>query len=132
MGRRNHVLDGGPALLRDVAMATNFGMQFAISGFEGYNFGCMTASNMQFDCRGRFSESNYPMKTWPRSSVKGSLPWQPFFGLKLLLTGFVSTTATTQFVMKDGLSGRPTECTYCRYLHIRDVAMANTFCFSVV
>jgi len=23
MGRRNHVLDGGPAVLRDVAMATN-------------------------------------------------------------------------------------------------------------
>jgi len=25
MGPRNHVLDGGPAVLRDVAMATNFG-----------------------------------------------------------------------------------------------------------
>jgi len=24
MGRRNHLLDGGPAVLRDVAMATNF------------------------------------------------------------------------------------------------------------
>ena len=86
MGRRNHVLDGGPAVLRDVAMATNFGMQFAISGFEGYNFGCMTASNMQFDSRGRFSESNYPMKTWPRSSVKGSLPWQPLFGFRCAIT----------------------------------------------
>ena len=30
MGRRNHVLDGGPAVLTDVAMATNFGTQFAI------------------------------------------------------------------------------------------------------
>jgi len=27
------VLDGGPAVLRDVAMATNFGMQFVITGF---------------------------------------------------------------------------------------------------
>jgi len=26
MGRRNHVLDGCPEVLRDVAMATNFGM----------------------------------------------------------------------------------------------------------
>jgi len=44
MGRRNHVLDGGPAMLRDVAMATNFGRQFAIiNGFVGYNFGCMVA-----------------------------------------------------------------------------------------
>jgi len=31
--RRSHVLDGGPAVLRYVAMATNFGMQFAITGF---------------------------------------------------------------------------------------------------
>jgi len=27
------VLDGGPAVLRDVAMATNFGMQFVVTGF---------------------------------------------------------------------------------------------------
>ena len=30
---RNHVLDGASAVLTDVAMATNFGMQFAITGF---------------------------------------------------------------------------------------------------
>jgi len=35
MGQRNHVLDGGPAVLRDVAMATtNFRAQFAITGFR--------------------------------------------------------------------------------------------------
>ena len=33
MGRRNCVLDGGPAMLKDVAMATNFGTQFGIIGF---------------------------------------------------------------------------------------------------
>ena len=38
------VLDGGPAVLRDVAVATNFGTQFAITGFVGFNFGCMIAS----------------------------------------------------------------------------------------
>ena len=27
------MLDGGPLVLRDVAMATNFGTQFAITGF---------------------------------------------------------------------------------------------------
>ena len=37
MGGRSHVLDGGPEVLRDVAMATNFGTQFAIIGFVGYN-----------------------------------------------------------------------------------------------
>jgi len=52
MGRRNHTLDGGPAVLRDVAMATNFGRQFAINGFVSYNFGCMIASEMLFDSRG--------------------------------------------------------------------------------
>jgi len=45
MGRRNRMLDGGPAVLRDVAMATSFGTQFAVTGFVGYNFGCMIASD---------------------------------------------------------------------------------------
>jgi len=63
------VLDGGPAVLRDVAMATNFGTQFGIIGFVGYNFGCMTASDTLFDSRGGFSGSSYQMKTYPRSSV---------------------------------------------------------------
>ena len=38
------MLDGGPEVLRDVAMATNFGTQFAMTGFVGYNFGCMIGS----------------------------------------------------------------------------------------
>jgi len=57
------VLDGGPEMLRDVAMATNFEMQFAITGFVGYNFGCIIANDMLFDSRGEFSGSSYPMKT---------------------------------------------------------------------
>jgi len=59
-GRRNYVLDGGPPLLRHVAMATNFVMQFAITGF---NFCCTIASDMQFDSKGGFSGSSYLMKT---------------------------------------------------------------------
>ena len=39
MGPRNHVLDGAPRVLRDVAMATNFWLSV------GYNFGCMIASD---------------------------------------------------------------------------------------
>jgi len=31
MGSRNHVLDGSPETLRDVAMATNFGTKIAIN-----------------------------------------------------------------------------------------------------
>jgi len=38
-------------VLRDVAMATNFGMQFAITGVVGYNFGCMIASDILLDSR---------------------------------------------------------------------------------
>ena len=33
MGPRNPVLDGGPEVLRDVAMATNFGTKIAITSF---------------------------------------------------------------------------------------------------
>jgi len=67
MGPKNCVLDGGPAVLRDVAMATNFGTQFAITGFMGYYFGCMIGSNMLFDSRGGFSGSSYLMKRRHRS-----------------------------------------------------------------
>jgi len=46
------VLDAATEMLRDVAMATSFGTQFAITGFAGYNFGCMIASDTLFDSRG--------------------------------------------------------------------------------
>jgi len=46
------VLDGAPATLRDVAMTTNFGTQFAIIGFVSYNFGCMIAGDTLFNSRG--------------------------------------------------------------------------------
>jgi len=32
-GPKNHVLDGDPEMLRDLAMVTKFGTQFAITGF---------------------------------------------------------------------------------------------------
>jgi len=57
------VLDGSLQVLRDVAMATNFGTQFAITGFIGYNFGCVIASNTRYDSTGGFSGSSYTMKT---------------------------------------------------------------------
>ena len=53
----------GPEVVRDVAMATNFGTHFAITGFVGYNFNYMIASDTLFDSRGAFSGSSYPMKT---------------------------------------------------------------------
>jgi len=47
----------------DITMATNFGTHFDITGFVGYNFGCMIAIDTLFDSRGGFSGSSYPMKT---------------------------------------------------------------------
>ena len=55
IGPGNHVLGGAPAVLRDVAMTTNFGTQFVITGFVSYNFGCMTASDTVLDSRGGIS-----------------------------------------------------------------------------
>ena len=60
------MLDKGPEVLRDVAMATNFGTQFAMTcflAFDGLNFRCMIASDTPFDSRGGFSGSSYPIKT---------------------------------------------------------------------
>ena len=45
MGPSNHVLDGGPQVLRDVAIATNFWL------LMDYNFGCMIVSDTLFHCR---------------------------------------------------------------------------------
>jgi len=58
-----NVLDGGPAVLREVAMTTNSGTQFAITGFVGYNFGCIIASNTLFDSMGGFSGLSHLTKT---------------------------------------------------------------------
>jgi len=63
IGPRNGVLDEGPQVLRDVAMATNFWLSM------GHDFGCMIASETLFDSMGGFSGSSYPVKTEPRSSV---------------------------------------------------------------
>ena len=51
------MLDGSAEVLREVAMATNFGTQFAIAGFGGYNLGCMIASDTLFDFTAGFSGS---------------------------------------------------------------------------
>jgi len=94
MGPRNHVLDGSADLLRDVAMATNFRTQFAITdflAFDGlkYTFGCMIASDALFtvrrnppQCKRCTSYSNsvrlsvtrrYCVKTTARSTVQFAL-----------------------------------------------------------
>ena len=61
------MLDGIPEMLRDVAMATNFGTQFSTTGSMA--FGCMIASDTLFDSRDGFSGSSYPKKIQSRSNV---------------------------------------------------------------
>jgi len=69
----------------DVAMATNFGTQFAITGIVGYNFGCMIGSNMLFDSRGGISGSSYPMKT-SRDQVSKVIAMATNFGTKIAIS----------------------------------------------
>jgi len=71
------VLDGGPHVLRDVAMATNFWLS------TGYNFGCMIAIYALFDSVGGFSGSSYPMKCLRVFAMATN------FGTKIAITGFV-------------------------------------------
>jgi len=50
MGRRNHVLDGGPEVLRDVAIATNFrtGGAICYNCFVGFNFRFISERELTF------------------------------------------------------------------------------------
>jgi len=63
----------------------------------------------------------------------GMLPWQPILWLKLLLTINWLCVNDNDWAIGcwGGLSGWPTECRYCWYLHLRDVAMATTFWLSI-
>jgi len=55
------VSDGGPCC-RDVAIATDFGTQFAITGFVAYNFGFIIASDTLFDSRVDFRGQAIPRR----------------------------------------------------------------------
>jgi len=64
----------------------------------------------------------------------GTLPWQPILGLKLLLTGFVWTTATRQLVMKGvWVVGQQNAgiVPYCRYHAPKGRCRGNHFWFSI-
>ena len=92
------MLDGDPEVLRDVAKATNFGMQFAITGFAGYNFGCMTASDTLFDSRGRFS--GLKLSDEDIAEIECLRVIAMTVGTNIAITGCVSMIATRQLVMK--------------------------------
>ena len=60
----------------------------------GYNFGCMIASDTQFDSSGGVKLSDEDIAEIECERVER--PCQPVLGLKLLLTGFMWTTVTRQ------------------------------------
>jgi len=90
----------------------------------------MIASDMQFDSSGGFSLPSYPMKT-AEIECQRVVAMAANFGTKLLLSGFVWTIATSHLVTKGGLSGRPTECRYCRHPAPKGRCHGNHFCLSV-
>jgi len=72
---RNSVLDGGPEMLRDVAVATNFGTKIAITGFVW-----MIATRLLV-LKGVWVVGQQNADNADTlQPVKGTLPWQPFFG----------------------------------------------------
>ena len=86
--RRSHVLDGGPAVLRGVAMANNFGTQLAITGFVGYNFGCMIVATRCLILEVFLGQAIRQRHSRDRAS-KERCHGNQFWGLELLLTGFM-------------------------------------------
>jgi len=69
VGPGNHVLDGGPKMLRDVAMATNFGTKMAML--------CENDSKYAVGY-GRIEWSANRLQILSIPCTKGMLPWQPF------------------------------------------------------
>ena len=95
----------------------------------GYNFGCMIASDTQFDSRGWVFGVKLSDEDIAKIECQRVLPWQPILGLKLLLAGFVWTILTRQLVVKWVLSGRRQNADIADTLHLRDVAMVTIFGF---
>jgi len=83
------VLDGGPAVLRDVAMATNLGTPFATTGFVGYNVRCMIASDTVFDSRGWVFGVKLSDEDIAEIECQRAVAMATNFGTKISLTGFV-------------------------------------------
>ena len=95
-------------------MATNFWTQFAITGFAGYNFGCMIASDTRFHSRGRFSGSSYPMKTLAEIECLRVVAMATNFETKIAINWVCVNDSDSAIGYVGGLSDRPTECSYCR------------------
>ena len=77
MDPRNHLLDG------------SLQVQFDITGFVGYNFGSMIASDTRFDARGWVFGVKLSNEDIAEIRCLRVVAMATNFGTKLLLTGFV-------------------------------------------
>jgi len=83
MGPRNHVLDGSPEVLRDIAMVTTFWLSM------GYNFGCVIANGTIFDSRGWVFGIKLSDEDIADLEVLSDVAMATNFGTKIAITGFV-------------------------------------------
>jgi len=88
------MLDAGPEVLRDVAMATNFWLSM------GYNFGCIIASDTLFDYRGWVFGVKLSDEDIAEIECLRDVAMATNFGTKIAITGFLWTTETRLLVMK--------------------------------
>ena len=122
------MLDGSPQVPRDVAMAANLGKQFAITGFVGYKFGCMIASDTRFASRGcvfgvKLSDENIVAKI----ECLRVIVMARNFGNKIAINWLCVNDSDSAIGYVGGLSGWPTKCRYCRYAHTRERCYGNQF-----
>jgi len=119
-------------VLRDVAITTNFGTQFAITGFVGYNFRRVIASDTMFGYRGWVFGVKLSDEDIAEIGCLRVVTMATNFGTKIAINWLCVNDRLKRLLMEgEGLRGRPTECKYYRYLHLRDVARATTFWLSM-
>jgi len=75
-----------------------FGTQFAVTGFVGYNFGCMIASDTLFDSRGWFFGVMLSDEDIAGINCLRVVTMATNFGTKIAINCFVWTIATRQLV----------------------------------
>ena len=120
MGPRNHVLDVGPQLLRDVAMATNFWLSM------GYNFGCViVATHCLIPGVGFWNQAIWWRHSRDRCITVTAMATN--FGTEIAITAFVWTIATRQLVMEGVWVVGQQNADIVDTLQLRDVAMATIF-----
>jgi len=86
----------------------------------GYNFGCMIASDTQFDSRGGFSDEDIECQRVVAMATN--------FGIKIAINWLCVDDSDKAIGYEGGLSACRQNADIADTLHLRDVAMATPFC----